>query len=567
MKKLLIYAVVTSCVLLLFSGCSGISERYKNYLDEKIHQGSGILEDKDYLQYKELEEKGELNEDGTYQDSSYEPDKAEEKAGVIHVTFAKNSFLNVSYYSDPELKNRLDEGGCYLSPGDCVYASEPETDSPYSSQYVFVRFRVWACDKPGKREAVGDEFFGRDENLVMAIPVGYTGTELAVEPIGKYEDRELTLTDSYTDGGGNLHELNGLWYVDGRETRESTLKISPITPYTVVYDYSDLAEDYYYVDSTPACFSQQEGIVQFREAQALDTTGSYSVRLHRYVSVKVTNTASNIFSSAYDKLTQSNSVITSISINGEKQQLSPETEQSLPKMKCGDRIVIRVGKDYKLSAGGLDCEEPVSVDDNWEYTLIVPQSDKSEFNITVGKITATLGGFEQKAAANAVISVIRSDGTTISDGDEVSDGEKVTVTIAPAEGYYITGKKVKDNIYEDTMKYSKYVSDIDGIIENHPVVQYITVTLVTAAEHGSCVFKLDGEEVSGEIHVKPGQKLRLEYTLTDEDYEYEREGAVTQFFGSVKDKFTLRKTVTIEITPDLNGSEIRGESYVSIKKK
>lgn len=563
MKRLLIYAVLISCVLLLFSGCSAITERYKNYLDEKIQQESGILEDKDYLDYKGLEEEGKLNEEGTYSDSAYELGEPEEKAGVIHVTFAKNSFLNVSYYSDPELRNRIDEQSCYLNPGDCVYASEPKTDSPYSSQYVFVRFRVWDCGESGKRALVGDEFSGRDNNLVMAIPSGYTGTELAVEPIGKYEDRELTLTDSYTDDGGNLHELNGLWYVDGRETRSTSLKISPITPYTVIYDYSELAEEYYYVDSTPTCFSQQEGIVQFREAQALDTTGSYSVRLHRYISVKVTNTALNILSA----ITQSNSIITSISINGEKQPLSSETEQSLPKMKCGDQIIIRVGKDYKVTAGELESEEPVLIEGNWEYTLTVPQSDKSEFSITVSKITATLGGFEQKTIPNASISVTRSDGSVISDGDEVSDSEKITVTITPSAGYYITGKRVKDNVYQDTMKYSKYVSDIDGIIENHPVVQYVTVTLVTEAEHGICVFKLNGEEVSGTVQVQPGEKLKLEYTLTDEAYEYEREGAVTQFFGSIKDKFTLGKTVTIEITPELNGTEIRGESYVSIKKK
>lgn len=559
MKKTFCFFIVGTALLAL-SGCSAS----ENFLEQQISERSGIYDESDYQDYQRMKDGGKLGDDGFYSPPPSEQDsQPTEKSGTIHVTFAKNSFLNITYYSDPELKKLIDEKNCYLNPGDHVYASEPQIDNPYSSEYVFVRFRIWSCDSPAKRESKDDELGGRDAHLVMAIPVGYSGTELAVEPIGKYQDRELTLKDDYIDSNGKAIELSGTWIIDGRETTSSALKVSPVTPFTVVYDYSQYINDFYFESSTPECFSESNGSVQFHEAQALDSNSNYAVRLHRYISVKVTNAASNIFDSAISTVTQSNSIIKSISVNGITQPFSADAERVFSQLKCGDQITIRVGRDYKVTVSGLDCGKPVDIDGGWEYTVTIPNTNETELSITVGKITATLGGYVQKTMQHATITVRGPDGNALQEGAEVNDNDKVSVTITPANGYYVTGKKVSDDIYQDTMKYSKYIASIDQIITDHPVQKFCQVTLNTDCQHGKCVFKLDGKEVNGPQALRLGQTLDVEYTLTDSGYEIERDGFISSVWGFFNKN---NVTVSIEITEDMDGKEIRGEEYVNIKE-
>lgn len=559
MKKTLCFFIAGTALLSL-SGCSASED----FLQQQIIEQSGIYDESPYQTYQQMKEDGTLDDDGLYSPPISEQDApSAEKSGTIHVTFAKNSFLNITYYSDPELKNPIDENNCYLNPGDCVYASEPQVDNSNSSQYVFVRFRIWSCDSPAKRESKDDELGGRDANLVMAIPVGYSGAELAVEPIGKYQDRELTLKDDYIDSSGKAIELSGTWIIDGRETTSNTLKVNPVTPFTVFYDYSQYINDFYFEGSTPECFSESSGTVEFKETQALDDNSNYAVRLHRYISVKVTNAASNVFDSAISTVTQSNAIIKSIAVNGITQPFSADAERVFSQLKCGNQITIRVGRDYKVTVSGLDCGKPVDIDGGWEYTVTIPNTNETELSITVGKITATLGGYVQKTMQNAAITVYDPDGNALQEGAEVNDNDKVTVTITPANGYYVTGKKVSDDIYQDTMKYSKYIASIDQIIADHPVQKFCQVTLNADCQHGKCVFKLDGNEVSGSQALRLGQTLDVEYTLTDSGYEIERDGFISSVWGFFNKN---NVTVSIEITEDMDGKEIRGEEYVNIKE-
>lgn len=55
----------------------------------------------------------------------------------------------------------------------------------------------------------------------------------------------------------------------------------------------------------------------------------------------------------------------------------------------------------------------------------------------------------------------------------------------------------------------------------------------------------------------------MEYALTDSGYKLERDGFISSVWG-----FFNRNnvTVSIEITEDMDGKEIRGEEYVNIKE-
>lgn len=108
---------------------------------------------------------------------------------------------------------------------------------------------------------------------------------------------------------------------------------------------------------------------------------------------------------------------------------------------------------------------------------------------------------------------------TLTNGYFIEDSQKVVVTITPFDGYYVTGKKVSNDVYSDTMKYSDYKDDIGDIIANHPATKYYTITLDKSDTYATYKYELDGNEVSGTIKAKEGQKLELTYEITDSTHK------------------------------------------------
>lgn len=146
---------------------------------------------------------------------------------------------------------------------------------------------------------------------------------------------------------------------------------------------------------------------------------------------------------------------------------------------------------------------------------------------------------------------------TIKTGDILEDSQKVTITITPNSGYYVSGKNVKKDIYQNTMKFSKYQSDIQKILDEHLIEKYYHVTLDANDAYGVCTYKLDGEVVSGKIFFKAGQKLSLEYKITAPGYMVE--GAKSLPFGiGKKDQ---EKTESITIMENMDGQTINRDIF------
>lgn len=555
MRKMLL--LLLSLSLLFLAGCS----RAEDYARAQILQGSGILEDADYKEYKAMEADGKLDEQGyALPDSDNEEDLPSDK---IRVTFANNSYLKIAYYYDAELKNPVDTAHCYLDPGDSLYASEPEVDSPNSNMYRFSEFRIWQYDSSGRRSIFQTSEHGGN-NPVLTIPRDYTGAGFSVEPLGEYENRILSLSDYYIDSAGKRIELNGKWTVDDVTTSGNSAEVSPIVSYTIVYDFSNYNQEYYFDGSSPTNYysNDKKGEVVFYEMSAKEgETLEYTVRLHPYVKVTVINE-----DAAFIPALSSTDIIKSIEVNGEEREFGKGKETALMKLKCGDKIIVNVGSGYAVSSG-IDTEITHSevIGGGIEYAITVPDTRDNQFSITVSKSRTISGGYVQKTVPNAVFTVQDADGNELRPGDEPDDSAKVTVTITPVEGYYISGKEVKDNIYQDTMKYKNYVSDIDTIIQEHPVRPFWYVTLETADDYGTCVYTLDGQEVSGTVALREGQKLKLEYTLTNSEYQIvKRSGLVSAIEGIIgKNKIT----VSVDISENLDGATIRRADYIEVAKK
>lgn len=257
--------------ILLLSGCAS--------MEDHILYQLGILSEEDRQKYIELRDSGLLDPESGYVTSGLdELESPVRPSGSVHVTFARNLYIEVQYYLDQELTKPVGIDDCYLMPGDCIYY-DPDTlicSHPVDHGYSFERFGVYPYDNSGER---GDELSwgGREEDvgLVLQIPTEVAETEIAVMPLGKYEKRSLELTDYYTDSTGRAQELTGTWIINDQKVSSQTVEVSSVEPLAVDLEYD--AERYCFVSSSPGSFYHEDGLVRFETVYASDAIERYVV--------------------------------------------------------------------------------------------------------------------------------------------------------------------------------------------------------------------------------------------------------------------------------------------------
>ncbi len=211
----------------------------------------------------------------------------------------------------------------------------------------------------------------------------------------------------------------------------------------------------------------------------------------------------------------------------------------------------------------LPIEEPIVLyNDNQLFTSTISYQD---ITITVGKVDVST--YRAKTAAHASISLKLVDGDSpraLQDGEVLESSSNVEVSIVPDQGYSIAGAQSSTGVYKETMAYSKWEKEYQKILDKHPAREIWFVTLDTSDDFGTCVYKLDGKVVSGIVSVREGQKLILEYTLTDPGYQITREG-IGSFVSNV---FSNKKeSCSISIDASLDGRTVKRSDYITIEKK
>lgn len=263
--------------VLTLSGCTAI--------EDVIIRNAGIMTDEEYEKYVELKDTGQLDEEGYYMhegitvDGEAEGDEVMSSAQEgIRVTFARNAYLEISYCLDENMENLITGQMCYVNPGECIYATEPKCNHPSHNQYRFDRFCVHEYDKEGHR---GGELSWRAEKSgdkwILRIPEDYTGGEISIEPIGKYEKFLVQLRDYCVDSTGQQQELSGKWILNEQEVTGDKFEASPVETLKVDYMY-DPAE-YCYVSSVPDSFYHEKGLVRFETTAADSGVEEYLVEL------------------------------------------------------------------------------------------------------------------------------------------------------------------------------------------------------------------------------------------------------------------------------------------------
>ncbi|MBR2726416.1 MAG: hypothetical protein IKD71_00805 [Solobacterium sp.] len=536
------------CLLIPFlTGCSGMTK----LAAAQIEKESNFEEFEEYQRFKEYESHNYIDENGNYIENEVVSDEIPE--GSIHVTFGENNHIRLNYYSDPEKQNQLNTNNCYLNPGDSIYSTDPTLMS-YTNTYHFYGFTVYEFDESGNREDIDIE--AAEDSLVYQIPQDYTGNKLMILPYGKYYKRYLVLNDLYRDGSGE-QALNGQWFVDQNEVEDDDLvEISSINSYTVKYDFSDYTKDYYFYQSTPKPFlvDDENGIVQFSQEGPRSTVDQYTVIMRPYKTLTI-----SIKSNYLDK----QDYIKSLQIKGIEETMSDKT-MSVPRIKPGDRIIIRVAEDRKVTGTGVLIGEPVKVSEGYEYKITVQDIVSGNPTLTVSKRNDNDGNYVQEIIEHGTISLMHQDGSLITDGDSMDAKENVIVTIVPEEGYYISGGEVKNNQYQDNMTYEKYCSDRTAIVQRHPIKKYVVVYLDEDDPYGECVYTVENKVVHDVVQMKEGEVLQLTYNISDTDYIISRPDGIPGFLGELARPH--KKSVNITITPEIDGKTIKRDEYIQIEK-
>ena len=188
----------------------------------------------------------------------------------------------------------------------------------------------------------------------------------------------------------------------------------------------------------------------------------------------------------------------------------------------------------------------------------------SSIDIVVSMVDVT--SFNKASASpNTIVTVYNADTMKeIKQGDLIEEAQKVVVKIEPSTGYYIVGGNNSDKTeYQDTMKYSKYVKDINGLINKYCAEKICTVKLDASDTFAKYVYKYDGEVVAGTVDVRAGKEITLEYEIIGDGYKLsEGSGGVLGIGKSYK-----KVTKTITITNDMDGETItKADFNIEVEK-
>ena len=277
-----VFLVLGICMMALV-GCgleeNPISECFNTRVEKSIINSMDAEDDEDYAQYEEIVQENEIDEEGYFKSAEVNYSILQD-SDAVHVTFARNSYITVQYFSKEDMAEELNPNGAYLHGNDCIYAVISEVNNPNTGAYEFSGFEVWEFDENNqkKRELEAASF---ENGLVYRIPEDFDGKEIAIVPLGEYIVRNILLNDYERDNNGAERALAGTWSVNGDTTTGNSASVNPVANYTVTYRYDP--EMYVFVSSEPECLynNETDGIVSFEEISAEQNVDSFSVELHK----------------------------------------------------------------------------------------------------------------------------------------------------------------------------------------------------------------------------------------------------------------------------------------------
>ncbi len=482
MKKKALSALCLAFLMCSVTGCSAVNtgERFKDRINDAVKEQSEINSDSDYINYKADLSAGRLT-DGHYSYSGFagvDRSGADDTAGKAAVSLSQNSLLNVHYYLDEAHKNEINDpyhGFVYLAPGQSLYAVAEKKSGSAPEKYLFSSFRVFSI-KDGKRTLVSEEYDTKT-GLFFTAPDNCDGLEFSAGPVGKYENKELTLSDYYTDDTFAHIDAEGKWSIGDKEFSAGKAEAGPFGLYNVKYEFD--ADKYFFVSSEPKYSSLDENTVVFGRASASDDISEYSVELHPYISVTMKTPESNV----------------KVEVNGKAAgSFTKGQDIVLDHLKFGDTIVLNCSKkdvpQYDKTVLSLE-----KSDDNFaQYTFIVKEQsedftfDPADYTFEHGKVTFSYLG-------NPITGKI-----------SLAAGRQIEYAEAEADdGYWLpTGNNVI-TVSEDPEETEKQLEKIRFYEK-----KLVTVTLPQPSAGGTVIYKKDERTLTGKTEkMLAGTEIKL----------------------------------------------------------
>lgn len=572
-------AVLLCAVILV--GCADSTDNFKAEAD--------LESDPEYI------EAMQLKEDYPFIEDEYTPaeiaevaaiDKAaEDIAGKAQVSLARNAYFNTKYFKDEAGTERITDMTCYLDVGESIYAAEPTvTNSAPSDLYEFSGYQVVDYLEDGERSP--RLLISGTGKMVKVLTIAEDDADksIAIEPMGHFKDRELTLKSYYEENGAERELSQDKWLVKAGTKKEEEHKsgivtgIKPVEDFLVTYDYSYYGEQnaYYVADASPKDYilSISNGsyrVIFPQQTPKQNPITEYSVELHKCITMTIENKA------ILDKV-QKASII---SIKWNDKPIGVEQFKAQPKiegMQVGDKVFITVGGNYRVTGTGVIVHQANGVNGNYEYTVEIPETENTEVRITVDKRgDESTARYSSISVQNARLVVLEDGKRELQDGDETpSNNKSVTVQIQPNPGYYIAGDHTKEGItngqrniyYEQKMTFGKFEERRDSIIENHPATKLISLKVDISHTLGTVSAKFNKNEVqNGEtLTAREGETIELTFTLTDTaNYTIDRKNFLDSALHFVYKQNEVTENVTI--TKEHQGATIKAQDVFKPRAK
>ena len=236
----------------------------------------------------------------------------------------------------------------------------------------------------------------------------------------------------------------------------------------------------------------------------------------------------------------------------------------------GEALKVDVHKETVDGNKEKDIQYIKKIPDNIIISLYITDSNTvyKSIKLTVSKVSIL--EVTNQEIPNGSIKIETTDLTynrALRSGDVIEKSRKIHMSISAKDGYYVMDSG-KTEIYSDTMKYSKYLTDAESIINKHPVKKLCSVTLDARDPFGVVSFKADGKEVeSGVCSFKEEQKLEMTYEITDGKHIIYRDGSNWLENTLNKTKNKTKETIIIPINSSLDGERIARDTYINVKDK
>lgn len=509
MKNAKIIAV--SSLMCLLTGCSQLQDRIdkevldRTYIcDEHNEEYARYLENDKLYQANREEYDDILNADTPNDEEAVAAMGGEIIPGGILISFGQNSFMNTRFYKlSGTVKEPVEGGSCYMTPGSSIYAETPEIIN-FNENYRFKEYRVHTENDTEMK------FVPSEDGYILEIPDDITVEKISVLPVGEYRDREIKCTLFRIDDKGSrasVSDASGNWNINGGHCEKETNDSETILRFASTFNYSvnfTFDDDNYYVDTdktSPSNFTEKDSEIVFDEIPADMTPQDYNVFMRKYSVIT--------FSGDYLK------PVISKKVNGDKCDFFDEKNHFIGKLKIGDVFTFDVREGYTAACSSTSVmEEELATGTRYSFTV-----DKENMSVSIvkgdGVDPVTPITFE-----HVEIKLFTDDEqnpTEIGSGSSVADNTTVRVEITPAPGYTIIGKNVSDGVYTAKMKYSDYKNSkkIQNILDGQ-LKKYYSIDLPEGDEHGTFTYTLDGKVIpAGKCKYYEGQELAAEFTVTN----------------------------------------------------